>query len=136
MDRAIDTFFYGLFMDEALLREQGHHPTATRRASLAGWALRIGDRATLVPDPTGCVHGVVMALPRTELDRLYAAPSVSAYRPEAVLVTLADGSRAAALCFNLPAAPDGAQRNPAYAAKLRAVAQRLGLPAAYVDSIR
>jgi len=43
-----------------------------------------------------------MDLPHSEMDRLYAEPSVAAYRPEAALAEHTDGSRIAALCFSLP----------------------------------
>ena len=136
MERRIETFFYGLFMDADLLREKGLHPTDIRRASVNGWALRIGDRATLVPDPAGRVHGMLMALSHAEVDRLYSESSVSAYRPEAVTATVADGSAVAALCFNLPVVAGRPAANPTYAARLRDVAWRLGLPEDYVESIR
>jgi hypothetical protein len=136
VERRVNTFFYGLFMDVDALREEGVHPSDARRASVMGMALRIADRATLVPDPTGCVHGMVMCSSHSELDRLYARPSVSAYRPEPVVANLEDGSCLPALCFNLPTPPEPHQTNQEYAAKLRAVARRLGLPEDYVKSIR
>jgi hypothetical protein len=136
VQRCVDTFFYGLFMDRDLLRAKGLHPADMRRARVDGWRLHIGARAALFPDPAGCVHGMVMALTHAELEQLYAEPSVAMYRPEAVLATLDDGASVAALCFNLPAVEDPAPANPDYAAKLRAVAQRLALPAVYVQSIR
>jgi hypothetical protein len=134
--RAIDVFFYGLFMDADLLRANGLHPTNGRQASVSGMALRIGRRATLVPDPARSVHGFVFGLSHDEVQRLYAEPSVSAYRPEAVIAQLADRSCIPALCFNLPPSNETAHANPEYAEKLRMVAVRLGLPAEYVASIR
>ncbi len=47
--RKIDVFFYGLFMDEALLKTKGVIPANLRYASVLGFQLRIGNRATLVP---------------------------------------------------------------------------------------
>ena len=135
MERQIEIFFYGLFMDRDALRENGFRPTAARQARVDDFALRLGARATLVPDPGQCVHGMLMRLTHDELDRLYAEPSVAAYRPEPVIAKLANGESAAALCFNLPAAPDALESNPDYAAKLAAVARKLGLPEDYVRSI-
>jgi len=134
--RRIAVFFYGLFMDADLLRSKGANPQNPRAASLSGFALRIGQRATLVPDPQGRVYGMLMDLTHEEVDRLYAEESVRIYRPEAVITELSDHSRVAALCFNLPAAPGPDEANPAYAAKLRDLARRLGLPADYVERIR
>jgi hypothetical protein len=131
----IVVFFYGLFMDEAVLRGKGLSPSARRVARVENFRLVIGERATLVPCDGGEVHGVLFSLTPGEVDALYAEESVSAYRPEAVCAQTADGSYAPALCFNLPAPPAPAERNPQYASKLRALAARLGLPADYVSSI-
>ncbi len=134
--RHLNVFFYGLFMDEALLRAQGYSPVNPRRAQFKGMALRIGARATLVVDVGATAHGIVMELTHDEIDRLYSEPSVAMYRPEAVLAECVDGSRVAALCFNLPTPPRPDEANPDYAAKLREVGRRLGLPSDYVASIK
>lgn len=137
MERRVYTFFYGLFMDQDALRGKGYNPVDIRPAHVAGMTLRLGDRATLVPDPSGRVYGMLMALSHAELDRLYAEPSVAAYRPEPVLARLPDGAGVPALCFNLPVAPDDPhQSNQDYAAKLQAMARRLGLPEDYIAGIR
>ena len=134
--RLIDVFFYGLFMDAESLRAKGLHPLNGRQAHVSGMALHIGRRATLVLDPGKCTHGFVFGLTHDEIDRLYAEPSVAAYRPEAVIAQLADQSCIPALCFNLPPSDEIVETNSDYAKKLRAVAGRLGLPADYVASIR
>ena len=133
---SVNAFFYGLFMDAEALRARGFHPVNARMASVAGMALRIGRRATLVADPAKSVHGSVIGLSHREIETLYAEPSVADYRPEAVIAQLADGSLIPALCFNLPPSGEAAEPNPDYAAKLREVASRLGLPAAYVAGIQ
>lgn len=134
--RRADAFFYGLFMDEDLLRSKGLQPEGAERAAIDGFALRIGQRAALVPSPGSRVHGLVFSLTLSELDRLYSEPSVQAYRPQAVLAQLASGGVIACLCYNLPEPPLPTERNPEYAAKLRAVAQKVGLPSEYVESLR
>lgn len=134
--RLLDVFFYGLFMDQQLLSDKGAQATDVRLAAVPGFVLRIGARAALVPDPAGTVHGVVMKLSHRDLEGLYSEPSLADYRPEPVLATLDSGATVAALCFNLPEAPSPEARNAEYAAKLRALAQRVGLPGAYVASIR
>ena len=133
--RNIDVFFYGLFMDEALLREKGVNPANRRLASVENFALVIGARATLVPRSGQTVHGVVFSLTHVEVDALYAEASVSVYRPEAVSARVKDGSVVPALCFNLPVMPASGERNPQYAAKLKTLAGRIGLPQGYVASI-
>jgi AIG2 family protein len=123
-------------MDEDILRSKGLSPKRAELAFVDGVALRIGQRAALVPAPGGRVHGVVMSLTLAELDSLYSEPSVQAYKPQAVLAHLASGGVLAALCYNLSQPPSPTERNAEYAAKLRAVAQKVGLPGEYVASIR
>jgi hypothetical protein len=131
----VDVFFYGLFMDEALLRAKGLRPERRRAASVKGFRLVIGERATLVPCAGATAHGVLFSLTRAEVEALYSEESVAAYRAAAVGARLADGAAAPALCFNLPEPPAASERNPQYAAKLRELAGRLGLPPGYVSSI-
>ena len=133
--RRADVFFYGLFMDQELLRAKGLEPEGAELAWVDGLALRIGQRAALVPAPESRVHGLVMSLTLSELDRLYSEPSVQSYKPQAVLAHLSSGWIVPALCYNLPLPPAATERNPEYAAKLRLVAQKVGLPAEYVSSI-
>jgi hypothetical protein len=132
----VEVFFYGLFMDEELLREKGLNPLNGRAAYVEDFQLVIGERATLVRREGARAYGVVYTLTRGEVEALYSDESVSAYRSEVVTARLADGRDARALCFNLPAPPSAEERNPLYASKLRALAERLGLPAVYVSSIR
>lgn len=132
----VDVFFYGLFMDETLLREKGMNPLNRRLSSVENFSLVIGARATLVPCESGMVHGVLFSLTQSEVDELYSEASVSVYRSEAVFVRLADGSVTPALCFNLPAPPSIEERNPQYVSKLKDLAGRIGLPPGYVSSIQ
>ena len=134
--RRIDVFFYGLFMDDAQLREKGISPVNRRTASVENFALVIGARASLVPSPGRTVYGVLFSLTHAEVDALYSEDSVSVYRPEAVFAQLADGSITPALCFNLPVLPSADERNPQYLSKLRELAKRIGLPSSYVSSIQ
>jgi hypothetical protein len=131
----VDVFFYGLFMDEELLRAKGLNPQRSELASVDGLTLRIGQRAALVPAPGSRVHGVVMTLTLGELNLLYSEPSLQGYEPQAVLALLPAGGVVAALCYNLPRPPLPSERNPEYASKLRAVARKVGLSPEYVASL-
>ncbi len=133
--RRIDVFFYGLFMDETLLLAKGIRPQHRRLAYLENFRLMIGERATLVPSDGETVHGVIFSLNHAELDSLYADDSVSIYRPEAVIASVANDVQVPALCFNLPTTPAATERNPEYAAKLKELAQRIGLPDEYISTI-
>ena len=133
--RQIDGFFYGLFMDARVLRQAGTNPSNFRRAYVADFALRIGQRATLVPSPGARAYGMLFSLTHQDLDRLYSAPGLEAYRPEAVVAHLSEGEVVPALCYNLVQAPEPHERNPEYAKRLRSVLEDLGFPVEYVDSV-
>ena len=134
--RQIDAFFYGLFMDAAVLRQAGAKPSNFRRAHVADFALRIGQRATLVPSPGARAYGMLVSLTHAELEQLYGAPGLEAYRPEAVLAHASEGGTVSALCYNLVQAPEPHERNPEYAKRLRSVLENLGFPAEYIASVR
>ena len=133
--RRVDAFFYGLFMDIELLRESGVLPANPRRARVEGYALRIGQRATLVPSAGAHAYGMLMSLTHAELDRLYGAPGLEQYRPEAVLALPLAGRSAPALCYNLTAAPAPHERNPDYATRLRRALQTLDFPPEYIAAV-
>jgi hypothetical protein len=128
--RRVSVFFYGLFMDAELLVSKGFQPVHPRPA------LRIGQRATLIPSEESFAYGIIMELSHAEIEQLYSEASVSAYRPEAVLARLPDGTNIPAMCFNLVVPPAQEEVNPEYAAKLRELARKLELPLQYVESIR
>ena len=134
-DRRIDGFFYGLFMDSDVLRESQAVAVNPRRAYVDGYALRIGRRATLVPAVGARAYGMVIALTHDELDRLYAAPGLEHYRPEAIHACLLEGGTVPALCYNLREAPGPGETNVEYAARLRTTLSRLDFPPEYVASI-
>jgi hypothetical protein len=133
--RQIDSFFYGLFMDAQVLRQAGTKPSNLRRAYVADFELRIGQRATLVPSPGARAYGMLIALTHAELERLYSAPGLDLYRPEAVVAHLSEGAAIPALCYNLVQAPEPYERNPEYAKRLQSVLENLGFPVEYVESV-
>jgi hypothetical protein len=134
-NRRIDAFFYGLFMDVDVLRKSGIEPMNTRRALVSDFALRIGQRATLVASPGARAYGMLMLLSHEELARLYSAPSLEHYHPEAVLAQTMDGVPTAALCYNLIEAPGPDERNPEYAVRLQGILRKLDFPSEYVASV-
>jgi hypothetical protein len=134
-ERRVDGFFYGLFMDVALLHNSGVQPTNPRRAFVDDFALRIGNRATLAPCAGARAYGMVIALTHSELERLYGAPGLDQYRPEAVVARLMDGAAVPALCYNLLVEPQADERNLDYAARLQQTLRQLEFPSEYVDSI-
>jgi hypothetical protein len=135
-ERRIDAFFYGLFMDSAILRASGvEEPANPRRAFVDDFELRIGKRATLVPRAGARTYGMLFALVHTELDLLYAIPGLEAYRAEAILAQAFDGVVTPALCYNLRDPPQGDEWNAEYASRLQDALAKLGFPENYVASI-
>lgn len=135
-ERRVDGFFYGLFMDVAVLGKSGVIPINARRAYVDDFALRIGNRATLVSTLGARAYGMLIALTHSELERLYSAPGLEQYRPEAVLARPLDGGSVPALCYNLLAAPRADEKNPDYAVRLQQALRELRFPNEYVDSVR
>jgi Gamma-glutamyl cyclotransferase, AIG2-like len=131
----IAVFFYGLFMDESLLASKGVEPSGKAIGYVDGYRLRIGARATLVPDKASRAYGVLMTIGRGEATELYSGETVADYVPEPVSVTVSRGITEPAICYNLP--PDKlAGTNSAYAESLLLLAKRLGFPEDYRDAIR
>ena len=128
-------FFYGLFMDERLLATKGIQPSAVNPGFVDGYALRIGERATLVRRPDSRAYGAMMVITPSEATRLYAEESVADYMPEPVIVELMDGTQVEATCYNLPR-DKVAGTNKDYAEILLDLATRLNFPAAYLDEIK
>lgn len=129
-------FFYGLFMDEALLAEKGLHPETIGRAVLSDYRIHIGHRATLLPSASRRAYGVVMELSEQEAHALYSEPSVRAYERERVRVTLlANNQIVEAYCYNLPPGSDLTGTNAAYANKLSRLVEALELDSAYAREI-
>jgi len=139
MSDTVDAFFYGLYMDDGELASAGVKPrpgrNPGRKARLDGYALKIGQRATLVRAPGSTAWGMVFALTQVELDTLYGAPGLEAYRPEQVEVALENRAIIPARVYNLPRPPAADERNPEYAKRLKAVLTRLGFPADYIAGI-
>jgi hypothetical protein len=126
--RRVDVFFYGLFMDVDVLRKLGASPENPRRAYAPDFALRIGERATLVPAPAARAYGMVIGLTHAELDRLYGGPGLEQYRAEALMAQVIGGVAVPALCYNLPRPPEPDERNPDYAHRLKSLLAKLGFP--------
>ena len=128
-------FFYGLFMDESLLASRGIIPSSARVGYVDGYGLRIGKRATLVPDEKNRAYGALMTLSAEDLSALYSQESVADYVSEIVSVVLPDGAVEEAACYNLPANKlEGT--NGQYANALLKLAGELGFPDAYLRQIR
>lgn len=131
----VSVFFYGLFMDESLLASKGISASKVTVGYVDGYGLRIGRRATLVPDHGNRAYGVLMSLRAADVRALYSDESVADYVSESVSVVLPDGTVESAVCYNLPKRKlEGA--NAGYANSLLILAAKLGLPDDYLQQIR
>ena len=135
MTAPIDTFFYGLYMDETVLAAAGVTARNGRKARLDGFALRIGQRATLVKEAGATAWGMVFTLAPADLAKLYSGPGLELYRPEEVEIALENRAIIPARVYTLPQPPAADERNPDYAQSLKAVLTRLGFPADYIAGI-
>jgi len=131
----IAVFFYGLFMDESLLTSKGIRASQATVGHVDGYGLRIGRRATLVPEHAGRTYGVVMILQAADVHALYSDESVADYVAESVLVVLPEGVVQPAVCYNLPEGEPG-EADVSYAASLLSLAIKLGLPEDHLRRIR
>jgi gamma-glutamyl AIG2-like cyclotransferase len=137
----VRTFFYGSYMNPAVLAEVQIHPARFEVARLDGYDIRIAPRANLVPSPERCVYGVLAEVTHAELTRLYAhALDVlgETYLPHPVLVQAwgaAPGGWSPALCYLAPSMTP-ARPDPAYVERILAPARQLGLPEWYLARLR
>lgn len=130
----VEVFFYGLFMDESLLVSMGISPSSATGGYINGYGIRIGRRATLVPDEDNRAYGVLMSVLAEEVEALYSQESVADYVSESVSVVTADRTIRSAVCYNLP--EDKVEgTNPEYAHDLLVLARKLGLPRDYLEQI-
>src|SRR5262245_9627907 len=127
-------FFYGSYMNRAVLREVDLAPESWEPASLPGFDIRIEPRANLVRSSEHTVYGVLATATHRELGRLYShARDVlgETYLPEAVLAQARSGAWRPALCYIAPhmvARP----AEPTYVDRILQAARELGLPASYL----
>ncbi len=129
-------FFYGLFMDAALLEDMDVHPVVLGPAELEGFRLRIGDKATLVQSDGSRSYGQLMDISLDDVKRLYSGPGLEDYTPEPVDVRLLRDQRICqALSYHLPVEKLGTTTNAAYARQLADVARRTGFPGDYCHDI-
>jgi hypothetical protein len=99
-ERGVKVFFYGSFMDRAILGARGYLPTDIEVARLSGFDIRFTPLATLLPAGSRTsVYGLLATATHAELERLYGEGWVSSYRPEPVIVRTRAGKRVPALVY-------------------------------------
>ena len=133
----VRVFFYGSYMNPAVLRELGIVPERFEVARLDGYDVRIAPRANLVPSSQHCTYGVLVEATHTELNRLYAhATDVlgETYLPYPVLTQGESGGWHPALCYIAPAMLSR-RADPAYVERIIKPARDFGLPSWYIERL-
>jgi orotate phosphoribosyltransferase len=130
-------FFYGSYMNRAVLAEVELRPAQFLSARVSGFDVRIAPRANLVRAPGCTVFGALATATHAELERLYAhARDVlgEVYLPEAVVAVDAAGCSRPALCY---VARDMRERpaEAAYVERVIAGARELGAPDDYLERL-
>jgi len=131
----MEVFFYGLFMDETILLKNGIKPSNLRRGYLNDYALKIGNRASLIPCKDEKSYGIVMTIDNDAIHNLYAEASVADCIPEEVSIITSTNDSIAATCYNLPS-KSITGTNVLYAASLYKLAKQEGFPDDYLEKIK
>lgn len=133
----VATFFYGSYINSAVLREVDLEPARLEVARLPGFDIEIRPLANLIRSAPHSVYGIVATATHAELERLYAhARDVlgGEYLPNPVLVHNLNGQLEPALCYIAPALAPG-PASPEYIARIVEPARTLGFPAWYIDRL-
>ena len=130
----VEVFFYGSYMNRAVLAEVGLAPVDWEQASLPGFDIRIAPRANLISSPGHTVFGVLASATHRELERLYAhAHDVlgETYLPHPVLVHTQTGETRPALCYIAPQMIERPAEHD-YVDRILEPARALGFPEWYL----
>jgi hypothetical protein len=137
VEREVWVFFYGSYMNFAVLKEVDLMPARWEVARLSGFDIRIRPRANLVRSESLCVYGIIATATHAQLARLYAhARDVlgETYLPEAVLVETLDSQWRPALCY-ICSQMEPRPAEPAYVERIAGPARAYGFPGWYVKRI-
>jgi AIG2-like family len=135
--RKVWTFWYGSYMNTAVLAEVDLRPDSFEVARLDAFDIRIEPLANLVRSDGSAVYGVLAQATHEELDRLYAhARNVlgAVYLPEAVLVQTRDLTWRPALCY-IASEMEARPAERAYVERILRPARDLGFPSWYVKKL-
>lgn len=127
-NRLHDVFFYGLYMDEEILKTKGVNPRNQRAGVVSGYKLRVGKLATLLRCENSKAYGLVYSLTYDEVEKLYAGSGLTQYIKESLLVNVDENKSIATLCCNLLDAPSEDESNEEYSLKLKKCMEKYNLP--------
>ena len=133
--RLIEVFFYGLYMDDSILKNRDVVAKNKRVASVNGYRLRIGKNATLLRDEGSKAYGVICSLTHNDIYKLYAGAGLTSYVPETLTVRTNNNKSLTALCYVLLDPPLQDEINNNYYQKLILCMKECGLPIPQVSIV-
>ena len=122
-------------MDVAVLLKKGIKPSNPRIGCLNDYALKIGNRASLIPCKNEKSYGIVMTIDNAAIHDLYMEASVADYIPEEVKIIINSNESVIATCYNLPLELLTGT-NKLYAKSLYNLAKQVEFPDSYLDKIK
>ncbi len=127
-DRLHKVFFYGLYMDEEILKSKGVEAREKIIACAKGYKLRVGKMATLLRDESSKAYGIVYSLTYEEIDKLYKNAGLTEYVVESLIVETEDKKEIATLCCILLEPPKEDENNEKYFNSLVECMKKYKLP--------
>ncbi len=125
--RLVEIFFYGLYMDDSILKNLDVVAKNKRVAYVDWYRLRIGKNATLLREKSSKCYGVVCSIMHDDIYKLYIDTGLVNYVPEALLVSTDDSKSFAAICYVLLNPPQKDEINSDYYQKLGSCMKEYGL---------
>jgi len=132
-ERRVPIFFYGAYMNAAVLGRQGFDAPQLEACTLDGFDIAIERLATLAPSENSTVYGALAHATHAELRGLYGQEWLGSYVPEPVVVRDRSGNLRIALCFFSPRAPERPAAD--YLDWIVDAARELGFPDWYVAKL-
>lgn len=129
---SVNLFVYGHLMDPVALRARGLTATAAGKALLAGYSLRIGKRAYLVPSPGDSTPGLVYSVNASGAQGLFEGDDAAEQFATPVVLEMSDGTRLHAVTINVEQCLDDEPPDEEYAKSLCRVLQQCGIDDAHV----
>ena len=128
--RRLDIFFYGLYMDDSILKNLGVVASHKKPVYVDGYRLSIGKNATLLREENSRTYGIVCSLTHEDIHRLYADRGLISYVPEAITARTDEGRSFAAISYVLLTPPHEDEINNDYYQALASCMKAYGLPIA------
>ena len=125
-NRLQEVFFYGLYMDEEILKSKGVTPRNPRTGKVDGYKLRVRKMATLLRVENCEAYGMVYSLTYDEINKLYRDSGLIDYVAESINVQTND-TLVPSLCCNLLNPPLDDESNEEYFNKLKICMEKYNL---------